>query len=515
VKQRIWSLGASAFVSSWLLGGVATLATAQQEPPPPQQPEGAQILTQGPIHEAFAEPLISDPKPGPVAPKAPPAVIKELPPEQKPEGANVQWIPGYWSWDDSRNDYIWVSGVWRAVPPARQWVPGYWNKVDGGYQWVPGYWASTEATQTHYLPEPPASLDNGPTSEAPQPDATWSPGTWVWQDDQYAWQPGFWVNNQPGWMWNPSFFSWTPNGYIYNRGFWDYPLANRGLAFAPTYFSQPIYGQPNFAYTPTTALVSSALLGSLFVRPSYGSYYFGDYYAPNYFRSGIYPWYSFHGSRYGYDPLYSYMYAQNRRTNPRWGDELYDTYRYRRDHPEARPARTFAESRRIVARPSVATNVPPGAAQMELARPLHQFTTPAPGAIAGANSKAEANAMRFERLDQARRDELAGQAAQIHRFAEARSRREAEAWQAAQPKQRSVARPLESPRSPILAAPRSEGPRMTPPSMPTHPTLDRAIRPNATGAPITRPEPSFEPGRAPAPPPPATRPPAEGAKRKS
>lgn len=33
-----------------------------------------------------------------------------LPPDQKPEGDDVAWIPGYWAWDDERNDFLWVSG---------------------------------------------------------------------------------------------------------------------------------------------------------------------------------------------------------------------------------------------------------------------------------------------------------------------------------------------------------------------------------------------------------------------
>src|SRR4051812_21229566 len=70
---------------------------------------GVQVLTQGPIHEAFAEPVVYDPRPGPLIPKQPPAPIEEMPPEQKPEGDNVQWVPGYWAWDDSRNDFLWIS----------------------------------------------------------------------------------------------------------------------------------------------------------------------------------------------------------------------------------------------------------------------------------------------------------------------------------------------------------------------------------------------------------------------
>src|SRR5438105_1908609 len=48
-----------------------------------------EVLTRGPVHEAFAEPVQFNPKPGAVVPKQPPAPIEELPPDQKPEGQNV------------------------------------------------------------------------------------------------------------------------------------------------------------------------------------------------------------------------------------------------------------------------------------------------------------------------------------------------------------------------------------------------------------------------------------------
>ena len=91
--------------------------------------KGVDVLTHGPIHEAFAESVALDPEPGIIVPKAPPYDIDEIPPTQKPEG-DVDWIPGYWAWDDDQNDFIWVSGIWRAVPPNRQWVPGYRLKPD-------------------------------------------------------------------------------------------------------------------------------------------------------------------------------------------------------------------------------------------------------------------------------------------------------------------------------------------------------------------------------------------------
>src|SRR5688572_6510094 len=121
--------------------------------------DGVEVLTRGPVHEAFAETVVFDPEAGVVVPKEAPDAIEELPPEQKPEGANVEWIPGYWGWDDERNDFLWVSGIWRDVPPGRQWVTGYWGKSARGSQWTSGYWANADASEIEYLPEPPQSLE--------------------------------------------------------------------------------------------------------------------------------------------------------------------------------------------------------------------------------------------------------------------------------------------------------------------------------------------------------------------
>src|SRR6186997_3251385 len=101
---------------------------ANQAPPAPNADrDDVQVLTRGPVHEAFAETVTFDPEPGLVAPRAPPDPIEELPPAQRPQGDNVAWIPGYFAWDDDREDFLWVSGIWRALPPGREWVPGYWG----------------------------------------------------------------------------------------------------------------------------------------------------------------------------------------------------------------------------------------------------------------------------------------------------------------------------------------------------------------------------------------------------
>src|SRR5262245_60477042 len=89
-------------------------AGAGADAPPP----GADVQARGPVHEAFGEPTTIVGAAGAVVGKAPPALIEEAPPEEKPSGDNVVWIPGYWGWEDEARDYLWISGFWRAVPPG-------------------------------------------------------------------------------------------------------------------------------------------------------------------------------------------------------------------------------------------------------------------------------------------------------------------------------------------------------------------------------------------------------------
>src|SRR5262249_13672912 len=183
---------------------------------------------------------------GPVVAKRPPARIEETPPDYRPDGDNVVWIPGYWAWSDDDSTFIWVSGLWRDVPPGRQWEPGYWARVTDGYQWVSGYWSDTAEQQIAYLPDPPASLENGPNTDPPTATDTWVPGVWVWSGQRYAWRPGYWGPYTSGWIWVPAHYVWTPAGCVFVEGFWDYALARRGLCFAPVYFTQAGYTRPGF-----------------------------------------------------------------------------------------------------------------------------------------------------------------------------------------------------------------------------------------------------------------------------
>ncbi|MDX2037331.1 MAG: hypothetical protein SFX72_11830 [Isosphaeraceae bacterium] len=323
-------------------------------PPPPAldapgfDDADVEVLTRGPVHEAFAEPVVFDPKPSPLITQAPPPSVEEIPPDERPDGEDVQWIPGYWAWDEGRDDYVWVSGIWREPPPGRQWVPGYWNSIAGGFQWVPGAWVPTEAEQAEYLPEPPASLEIGPNVDPPDQNSIWAPGSWYWQETRYAWRPGYWVQPYPNWVWVPAHYVWTPSGYLFIDGYWDRPLANRGCLFAPVVIARPVLARPRCVFRPTITILATALTTSLFVRPAATSYCFGDYYDVAYARRGIVPWYSFHSGRRGYDPLWSHTVAVQIRSNPNWNTQIREVYRYRRDHIAARPPTTYIQQTNLI-----------------------------------------------------------------------------------------------------------------------------------------------------------------------
>ena len=121
--------------------------------------EKVEVLTRGPLHEAYAMPVESSRTAGMIVAKQPPAPVEEVPPDVRPEGDTAIWIPGYWGWDQDRQDFLWVSGLWRSPPPGRQWMPGYWNQVPTGWQWVSGVWLAGQTETVNYFPEPPQSLE--------------------------------------------------------------------------------------------------------------------------------------------------------------------------------------------------------------------------------------------------------------------------------------------------------------------------------------------------------------------
>ena len=160
--------------------GLAQVNVVPPNPLPPELPsgeaeqEGVETLTRGPIHEAFANPAEPDPEPNRLVPKQPPADVPEQPAAYRPEG-DYEWIPGYWEWDDDRDEFLWVTGVWRQPPPNMRWVPGYWNQVEGGWQRVEGFWVGDEVENVTYYEQPPATIESGPSSPAPADNYFWIP----------------------------------------------------------------------------------------------------------------------------------------------------------------------------------------------------------------------------------------------------------------------------------------------------------------------------------------------------
>ena len=249
--------------AAWLIGlfGLLAEGPAHAGPPDNRDKNGVEVLTRGPVHEAYALPADQQTAPGPLVPRQPPADVEELPPDQKPDGADVQWLPGYWSWDDERRDFVWVSGFWRVPPPDRAWVPGGWRQGRGGWQWVSGFWnpvgdpARPEA-RIEFLPEPPAPIEAGPTIPAPANDSVYVPGTWVYRE-RYLWRSGYWADYRPGWVWAPACYRWTPSGHVFIDGYWDRSLEDRGVLFPPVAISQEVYAAPGFAGGLTTLVTTS------------------------------------------------------------------------------------------------------------------------------------------------------------------------------------------------------------------------------------------------------------------
>ena len=253
---------------------------------------------------------------------------------------------------------------------------------------------------------------------------------------------------------------------------------------------------------------------SLFVRPVLPLVLFRRLLRCEQFPIGHLPVVRLPRSRYGYDPLYAYAAAQNVRTNPRWADECTSLPLPPRA-PRGPPARTFAETRTLAARPAAGPTAGRAPSNLMLGRPL----TSSPPRRRARRGR-ECIAVRAAR----RRTPpgVCSPGVPVAPLPRDRLRRELEARPANPPARAAhLPRQLELPRSPIVAAPRAEGPRIASPAMPQHPDFDRSLRPAAPGvAPfrhephpeIRPPPPAAAPAAAAAVPP--ARPGAPGPKRK-
>ena len=429
--------------ASWLLA-LLVLApltgqrlTADEDGPPAlpglEQPE---VLSRGPVHEAFAEPVNLQVQLGLVAAEPPPPNIDEVPPAERPQGQQFAWIPGYWSWDADRNGYIWVSACWRAAPPKMSWMPGYWSPVPRGWEWIAGFWAPAGVRELEYLPAPPVVDDVEPRGTPPSADMIWVPPCMYWGQGRYARRSGYWLPAQSDWVWVPSHYVATPRGYVFAEGHWDYSLERRGVLFAPVFFPAAMQGRSDFTYTPSVVLDMGLLRVSLFAYPQYSHYYFGDYYDDAYRRVGIQPWFDSARLRTWYDPLYEHERWLNGRSEPRWEDRQRDDYKRRLADQDLRPARTFREQESRLAR------LP------EPQRRAAQVVRPFAGAVEHRETP-----LKYERISPDARQRIATKAGAVRTFRDERNRWESDA-----------------PRPPAALAPRvREGTVEAPPRRPEAP----------------------------------------------
>ena len=376
-------------------------------PPPVPEQEQPEVLTRGPVHEAFAEPISLQTDEGLVAPKQPPVIIEEIPPGEKPVGDRFVWVPGYWSWDGDRNNYIWVSGCWRIAPPKMSWVSGYWTHVSVGWKWVAGFWMQSGNNEIEYLNAPPAAVDIEPPSLPPTEDSIWVSGCWYWSNDRYVSRPGYWLHGQPDWVWIPSHYVWTPRGYVFSHGHWDYTLERRGVLFAPVYFSSSVvYTRPGFRYSLGIVVDLGLLKVNLFCYPRYSHYYFGDYYDDANIRIGIFPCFESERRHTWYDPIYQYDRWHSRDSH--WEEHERHSYELRRNDRELRPARTYREQEVRLSKSSEAQRD-----NFQIARPM------------GAASSAKSSPRKFEQSDSDTRQKISKQANDVQNYREERKKWEA------------------------------------------------------------------------------------------
>lgn len=140
--------------------GVGCSLFSRRSKTPPSSALPAQVHTVPPLHEALASTTAIHSRHLPDVLYPPPSPLPEQPSDSKLAGEDVVWAPGYWIWNTSEDNWLWVRGVWVHAPRGRRWVSGYWSIVNDGWRWVPGSWAIDPPPP----PNPPPYLAYAPSS---------------------------------------------------------------------------------------------------------------------------------------------------------------------------------------------------------------------------------------------------------------------------------------------------------------------------------------------------------------
>ena len=184
-----------------------------------------------PIHEAFV-PKYTDPLPLTFISQSPPKPISEsIPPKTY---ADAIWIPGYWTWLEAKNDFVWICGVWRRPPIDHFWIAGSWHQSAQGWIWAKGFWSNLPLSQLKYIEKAPPTIITDKITPSPGNNYFWAPGYWNYSADSknYSWLQGKWELANPNWILSPASYIWRPSGFVFVPLHWDWPLESSGTAYA-------------------------------------------------------------------------------------------------------------------------------------------------------------------------------------------------------------------------------------------------------------------------------------------
>jgi len=234
--------------------------------------QGVEPLENEHVHEAFMN--VEAPVTLLVAvPQEPPHPLHEkLPPQKDPQ---TVWVYGYWEWSLDRSEFVWCSGSWRRPPSDHQWIAGSWEKLDEGWVRLKGFWSTVSESQLSYIPKsPPDVYDENPTNR-PGKDYFWMSGYWKHGNHKYIWYSGKWEKLDQEWIYVPAKYVWRPSGYVFVPAFWDWPLDQRGTAYACV--SVPA-GTTDIQYPPSMIIEPMMIIERcLLYYPDY--FYFYNYYS--------------------------------------------------------------------------------------------------------------------------------------------------------------------------------------------------------------------------------------------
>jgi hypothetical protein len=165
------------------------------------------------------------------APQQAPRPIAERPSGPRPD-RRATWVPGYWDWDSTRGEFVWIGGVWQVPPPGSMWVTSRWMRDQDGWYRAPGFWSrrrdngaiattySTTIEPAWRTTGPPVGHPDDVPAAAPGPDYFYVPGHYAPAGDQLKWKPGFWARAQAGWDWIPARWVRRAGGWDFRTGYW-------------------------------------------------------------------------------------------------------------------------------------------------------------------------------------------------------------------------------------------------------------------------------------------------------